>query len=217
LRTRAFQVASLGELELSPDWIEHNPQMPVRAHSRSKIASTVVAGLLLAAGAGGGGLSLAASGARQPSTGDVYPPPVKSKGGALSFCPNPVGLERFDARAEAAARSESLRYGRVSLAEDLASSDGAWQPSVRAMWARRDEHGPPASEGQGVAVRQVVSLRRDSYRVIVRRSCGEQLVRRSLTVTVGPRPAPGELECDACAETMFLVDRSGRALIYYIY
>jgi hypothetical protein len=32
-----------------------------------------------------------------------------------------------------------------------------------------------------------------------------------------PLTQPGEAECDACAETLFFVDRRGRALIYFVY
>ncbi len=121
---------------------------------------------------------------------------------------------RFGARARTAARADSLRYGRVSLSVDLAASDRAWQPTVRAMWQGK----APGQAGEGgVVVRRVSGASENPYRVIVRRSCGGALVSRSLAVTVGPRPAPGQRECSACAETAFLIDRRGRALIYYVH
>lgn len=143
----------------------------------------------------------------------VYPPPVRSMGGALEACPNPAGLERFTEGARNAARRDALRYGRVSLAVDLADSDRAWQPSVRAMWASASTRPAPGS----TVVRKVQNATSNGYRVIVRRSCGQALVRRSLTVTVGPTPVPGTPPCEACAENMFFVDRRGHALIYFVY
>jgi hypothetical protein len=179
----------------------------------SKLARAAVAALLLAAGSGGSALSLAATGASATSRGDVYPPPVKSRGGALSHCPSTSGLEKFDAPSEGTARADSLRYGRVSLAVDLGDSDRAWRPTVRMMW-KLPTHTQPVT---AVTVRRVTSASHSGYRVIVRRSCDEALVNRSLTVTVGPRPTPGAPECEACAETVFLLDRYGRALIYYVH
>lgn len=144
----------------------------------------------------------------------VYPPPVGSMGGALTACPNPVGLERFTAGTRTAARRAALRYGRVSLAVDLADSDRAWQPSVRAMW--KGITGTPPGTG-GELVRKVQNASANGYRVIVGRSCGQALVRRSLIVTVGPRPVPGTPPCEACAESVFFVARHGHALIYFVY
>ena len=180
---------------------------------RSKLAPAAVAALLLTAGTGGSALSFAATGASATSRGNVYPPPVKSRGGALSYCPSASGLEKFDAAAEGTARTDSLRYGRMSLTVDLADSDRAWRPTVRTMWTLPTRTQPVSA----ITVRRVTSASHNPYRVIVRRSCGEALVRRSLTVTVGPRPTPGAPECSACAETMFLLDRYGHALIYYVH
>ena len=131
----------------------------------------------------------------------------------MSYCPSASGLEKFSAAARAMARTESLRYGRGSLAVDLADSDRAWRSAVHAMWKHLTRRQPVTA----VTVRRVTSASHSDYRVIVRRSCGEALVSRSLTVTVGPRPAPGQPECSACAETVFLLDRYGRALIYYVH
>ncbi len=143
----------------------------------------------------------------------VYPPPLPSLGGALSDCPSPTGLQQFSAHTEANARANAVRYGRVSLSLDLADSDRSWQPTVRTMW----KHHSPNRPAEDWTVRKLTAASRNPYRVIVRRSCGEPLVSRSLAVTVGPPPAPGHRECSACAETMFLIDRSGRALIYYVH
>jgi hypothetical protein len=171
----------------------------------------VVAAALLSACAAASAVDAGALLARTPGAGPDYPPPVRSRGGALRLCPRAAGLVPFTAGARAAARSSSLSYGRVSLSRDLADSDRAWQPSVRAMW-----HGHPPGASQDVRIRGV-SGDATPYRVIVHRSCGGGLISRSLAVTVGPLTQPGEAECEACAETLFFVDRRGRALIYFVY
>jgi hypothetical protein len=48
-------------------------------------------------------------------------------------------------------------------------------------------------------------------------SCGGRLIRRSLVVALAPAQPAGEPHCEACVENFFLVDRRGRALIYFIY
>jgi hypothetical protein len=171
-----------------------------------------MAAALLGAYVGAGAVNADALIMRTPGGGSNYPQPVRSRGGALRLCPSAAGLVPFTAAASAAARSISLSYGRVSLSRDLADSDRAWQPSVRAMWAG---HSPAAS--QDVRIRGVSGGGATPYRVIVRRSCGGALISRSLAVTVGPLTQPGEAECDACAETLFFVDRHGRALIYFVH
>jgi hypothetical protein len=171
-----------------------------------------IAAALLGACVGAGTVNAGALVMRTPGGGSDYPQPVRSRSGALRLCPSAAGLAPFTAAASAAARSSSLSYGRVSLSRDLADSDRAWQPSVRAIWGG---HLPAAS--QDVRIRGVSGGDATPYRVIVRRSCGGALISRSLVVTVGPLTQPGETECDACAETLFFVDRRGRALIYFVY
>jgi hypothetical protein len=126
------------------------------------------------------GVIAAATSAASPA----YPPPVlAAPGGALKYCPSAAGLEQFGAGPEAAARSVALDYGHVDEAEDLAHSDRAWQPTVRAMWSQ--SHG--AAPGQtGTTVYEVSPANRNGYRVIVRRSCGAPIVGESLAVTVVP-------------------------------
>jgi hypothetical protein len=56
-------------------------------------------------------------------------------------------------------------------------------------------------------------LAKSSYEAIVRSSCGQSLVSRSLQVTIGPR----NTRCDACRTQLFFVDRRGHALPYSVY
>jgi hypothetical protein len=162
--------------------------------------------------AGAVGVAAAAAVGQFPVS--VYPTPVKARaGGALAACPNPAGLERFDSTTTKAAVRIAGSYERISLANDLRNSDRAWWPQVRDAW----RSGKPSKE----ALNRVVygsgePLARNGYSVIVRFSCGNALVAKSLIVGIGPRQTHPPY-CDACISTLFFVDRRGRALIYYLY
>ena len=174
---------------------------------RTRVPFILLAVIVLATGTSAWSMDAFAS----DRSSAIYPAPVKAKaGGALRLCPSSEGLVAFDSAGRKAAGAAALGYGRKSLASDLANSDRAWRREVEVMW-RRGTHPVP------VRVRGVKRASANPYHVIVRRSCGSGIVARSLTVTVGPVPAPGERECTACELTFFFVDRRGHALIYYIY
>lgn len=137
----------------------------------------------------------------------IYPPALRSHGGALKACPSQAGLERFGADARARARKEALGYSSAGRARDLANSDRAWQPSV----------GSSAPSGQAMMLDGAGPAARSGYAIIVRHSCGARLLKRSYVVAVGPAQAPGTPHCVACISHFFLLDRRGRALIYFIY
>lgn len=143
------------------------------------------------------------------------PAPVRAHPGSeLTYCPSRAGLERFAAAALREARSDALAYGRVSLTLDLSHSDRAWQPQVRAMWKtikRKHPHAEP------VVLRKVTAAGSIAYRIIVRRACGAKLIGYSLVVTIAPVQAAGEAPCEACDENFFVIDRRGRAFIYFVY
>jgi hypothetical protein len=135
-------------------------------------------------------------------TRSIYPPPVRSRGGALTACPNPQGLQAVTAAAVTAAVKSATRFSPSSRAFDLRGSDRAWWPLIRRV-------PEPVNE----VVDGSEPLTRSGYSVIVRFSCGSSLVSKSLEVTVGPRSA----RCDACRSQLFFVDRRGHALLYYVY
>ncbi len=159
-----------------------------------------------------GGLGGAASSAGGASSSGLYPAPLPSRGGALQACPSAVGLQGFDKRSRAQARREALAYNGAGLATALADSDRAWQPTLR---AQRRSRGQRRREAQ--LVRGVAAATASPYGVIVGHSCGRRLLERSLVVALAPAQASGEPPCEACVEHFFLVDRRGRALIYFIY
>lgn len=164
--------------------------------------------LVLAAGA-------AAVSATAALAGGIYAPPTPSRGGALSSCPSLVGLRSFSKSAVRTARAEVMRYGRVSMRDDVAASDLSWQPSVRAMWRGRNfkpGHGPQFVLGPspGTPVAQ------GSYGIIVRRSCGSKILSRTLEFTSVPGHRSHPPTCDACRTTFLAIDRDGHPLIYFI-
>jgi hypothetical protein len=149
------------------------------------------------------------------AAGGVYVSPTPSRGGELVSCPSLVGLQGFSNTAVITARADVMRYGRVSLADDLAASDLSWQPSVRITW-RTATH-----KVKGKRVGEVVlgptHASRNPYSVIVRRSCGQKVVARSITFTTVPGSKSHPMNCEACRGTIFLIDRRGYPLIYFAY
>ncbi len=159
------------------------------------------------------GVAAAANASQFPVS--VYPPPVKARPrGAFKYCPSPERLARFASATRASARAAVQDYGRISLAHDLADSDRSWQAEVRAMWLGKPASRQPESTARVV---DVTAATANAYSLIVRYACGGALVRHSLTVTTAPKQASGERPCQACRTTFFLIDRRGRALIYFVY
>lgn len=78
--------------------------------------------------------------------------------------------------------------------------------------------GAPRQRGAGAqAVYGAGPATQSGYAIIVSRSCGESLVKRSFAVAVGPVQPPGKPDCQACITSFFLVDRRGHALIYFVW
>lgn len=146
----------------------------------------------------------------------VYLPPTHSRGGALRLCPNLGGLERFSSAALKAARAEVLRFGRVSKSEDVAVSDLAWQPEVRANWAKPG-HRPGHGQQFVVGPVPATPVAKDSYGIIVRYSCGSKILSHTLEFTTVPGRPSHPATCDACRTTFFLIDRANHPLIYFVY
>jgi len=146
-----------------------------------------------------------ATGTSFPPT--IYPPPVASKGAAMSLCPNASGLEQFTPAAIELARAAATVYGRKSLATDLRDSDRAWWPYVRRMWAAK----LPATGSQAVLEQGPAAT--SGYQVFLKPACGSAIVAKTFIVTIGPAHAT----CEACRSQLFFVDRRGHALAYYLY
>lgn len=148
--------------------------------------------------------------------GVIYLPATHSRGGALRLCPNLGGLDRFSKSAVTTARAEVLRFGQVSEADDLAASDPAWQPQVRADWKMR---GHKSGRGAQFVLGPVSAtpVAKESYAIIVRYSCGSKILAHTLEFTTVPGRPSKPASCAACRTTFFVLDREGHPLIYFIY
>lgn len=167
--------------------------------------SAALSGLLICA-------AIATASAARASS--VYPAPTKSRGGALTACPSVRGLQGFSAAAIREAKRQVGRFARVSLSYDLSVSDRAWQPNVRAAWKRESLSG----HGREFVVGPSRG-RRMLYASIVKYSCGQAILSHTITLTTVPgrNHRTGAPRCVACRTTFFLLDRSGRPLIYFVY
>jgi hypothetical protein len=173
-------------------------------HHRRLLWSVPVAGLLATA--------TAAAATQFPGAG--YPQPIKARaGGALAACPNPTGLERFDSATSQLAARIARNYAQAPLAVDRRDSDRSWWPQLEDL--QRAAKPRPGTAGD-VVYGSGEPLAKSAYSVIVRFSCGEALVTKSLSVAIGPRRTHPPY-CSACVSSLFFVDRSGHALVYYEY
>lgn len=135
----------------------------------------------------------------------VYPAALGAAGSDLAACPNPQGLESFDAAAVAAAFASAARYNSYtsSLWGDLRSSDRSWWAGLFATWASpdydRDTH-TVESEGPASA---------DPFAPAIAHACGEWLLRESIVIDVGPSAYSSQVS------HLFFVDRAGRPLVYF--
>lgn len=156
-------------------------------------------------------ISVSAVGAK-PLTA-LAPSPVRARPGhAVALCPNPSGLEAFAPSARQRAAREAGAYGRRSLAADLANTDRAWWPHVRALWNTQT-----ARKQSNDVVLGSEPATRSGFAVFLRPACGAATLRRTLMVTLGPSQAGPGPHCDACNAHLFYVERRGRPLLWFIY
>jgi len=136
-----------------------------------------------------------------------YPAPVASKGGALSRCPSPAGLEPFSSATVKAAELAAASYSSVNETAALALSDQAYWPQVRRIW--NNSTFVPNSE----TVVSSEPLAKSGYSPVVRGSCGQALAPLTELVITGTKGS----NCVACQGRMFFLNRRGRALLYDTY
>ena len=144
----------------------------------------------------------------------IYPPPVPSQpGAAFSACPNPAGLERFDAASAKLAESVARSHGRVSLALDLTHSDRSFWPMLRHHW-RPVKHGPCLQAIQVVRGAQIGGPKM-VWSGVVGYYCGAKLVTDSLDVLVTVRHLQRCADCNGADE--LFIDRRGVPLVYMVH
>lgn len=158
------------------------------------------------------GVGVAAATGASQFPASVYPPPVAAKpGAAFSACPNPAGLERFDATSGKLAERVAATYGHAGLAADLKHSDRSWWPQLRHFWRL-------AKGGRWLSFSTVRGSQLGGPKMVwsgvVRHYCGSRLVTDSLNVFVGRRKL---LNCDCNGVNLILTDRRGRPLVYMVH
>ena len=135
----------------------------------------------------------------------LYPPPSAARGRDLRSCPDPEGLEPFDARAIAAARASARKFNAYtsSFYGDLQSSDRSWWKDVFAEWIGyaydRDTH----------TVVSAQPASRDTFAAAVAHACGTKLVHDSVVIDVGPSAYSFQVS------HLYYLDRRGRPLVYF--
>ena len=152
-----------------------------------------------------------ASGSFRPS---IDPPSVPSQpGAAFSACPNPAGLEQFDALSTKLAESVARSYGHFSLALDLTHSDRSFWPMLRHFWQ-------PVKHGAWLQAIQVVRRAQIGgpkmvWSGVVGHYCGAKLVTDSLDVRVTVRHLQRCADCSGVDE--LFIDRRGVPLVYMVH
>lgn len=136
-----------------------------------------------------------------------YPAPIPSKGGALSRCPSPTGLERFSSATVKAANLAAASYTSVNETAALALSDRAYWPQVHKTWTRSGF----VPNGQVVVSSE--PLAKSGYSPVVRGSCGKSLVPLTQLVITETKRS----KCVACQSRLFFLNRRGRVLVYGSY
>jgi hypothetical protein len=143
----------------------------------------------------------------------IYPPADRSPAlRPAGQCPDPAGLELTlpaVMRAQTAAVVEGLG---TSFRSDLASSDRAYWPQLRASW-RSGAHrasGPVRVLYSGALESRPAQIATPGLARTVRTACGNPTARKTWLIVTGQADRPAE-QAD-----YLLLDRSGRVLVWDI-
>jgi hypothetical protein len=169
----------------------------------------LLAWLLVMSGASG----VAVASKATPFPASVYPRPVHSAAGAaFSACPNPSGLEPFNAATKKLAEQVAMRYGHASLAGDLTRSDRSFWPMLRGYW-RSTKHSSWLSELD--VVRGARLGANIGWSEVVRHYCGPKLLTDSLELIATARHLNNCNDCNGAGE--LFIDRRGVPLLYMVH
>lgn len=131
----------------------------------------------------------------------LYPRPRPAAGPQFTSCPATAGLQPFDAAATAAAKALAAHYNANGML-DLGSTDRSWwQGDFNLLGSQQD-----TANASVVSVHPASS---DTFAAAVSTACGQELVRDSVVVDLGPSSesfAVGHL---------YLLDRYGHPLVYF--
>jgi hypothetical protein len=121
---------------------------------------------------------------------------------ALSSCPSPAGVVPFD-RAAAAQARQLMAFWNTNLSYDLHASDRAAWPADVVTFTGRGDQGRQS-------IMSVTRASDDLYAAAVARACGASLVQDSLAIVMGPSVY------SSAVEHLFLLDRGGTPLVYFV-
>lgn len=134
----------------------------------------------------------------------LYPPAEPAKGSDLPACPNTSGLVPFGRAAVEKALAVAREFNSTSsLYADLRSTDRAWWSNLFGEWTW---------SGYALGRHTVVShgpASGDIFSAAVANGCGEQVVRDSLAVVVGPSSYSSQVS------HLYFLDRRGEPFVYF--
>ncbi|WP_249018899.1 hypothetical protein [Conexibacter sp. S30A1] len=133
----------------------------------------------------------------------VYPASRSSHGTALATCPSDAGLERFSAAAISGAERIARRYMSGQFASDIAVTDRSWWAADFNALAEGNTGGSHSVAGEGPAAQTPAAAR-------IERACGTRLVSDSVAIAVR-RSSHSDF-----SGTLYLLDRRGQPLVYYV-
>lgn len=135
----------------------------------------------------------------------LYPSPIASRGSGLKVCPNPQGIEPFNATAKRALAGMSRALSGYSFFDDLKESDPSWWTGV--FDASRDNELPLPNS---IGFESVKPASTASLAPMIAADCGESLVQQSMVVSTGDLP---RLQATDNPD-LYVVDRDGHPLLY---
>lgn len=133
----------------------------------------------------------------------LFPTPVRSSGPALSACPNPQGIEAFDASARAKLPALIATLHKSGLVTELTVTDPSWWSG---LFGSMDVGAVPLPVNTSATA--IAAASKDSLSTVIAADCGKQLVKDSLVIdySIG--------EGVSIKDRFFVLDRNGHPFLY---
>jgi hypothetical protein len=133
----------------------------------------------------------------------LYPAAQGSHGTVLSSCPSDKGLQRFSPSVVAQAAQIAKTYNSGQFAADVAVTDRSW-------WTADFNRYASGNLGGSHVVTRETPASKSPAATGLTAACGHELVGDSIAVRVGPSASSD------FAGTLYLLDRNGHPLVYYV-
>ena len=135
----------------------------------------------------------------------LYPASIASRGSGLKACPNPRGIEPFNATAKRALAGMIRILSGYSFFSHLRESDPSWWTGVFDAWSVINLPLPNSIGFESVRPAVTASLA-----PMIAADCGESLVQQSLVVSTGELPKLQRTN----NPDLYVLDRDGHPLLY---